>query len=64
MTWYALSKTPRPSPRGDGIVDEEGLRHRPRVRHARGLDDHGVELPGALRQVFEHLCAEGMEAPI
>ena len=29
---------------------------------ARGLDDHGVELPGALRQVLEHLWAERTEA--
>ena len=57
MPLEAHSKTPTPYPRGDVIV-EEGLRHGPRVRRARGLDDHGVELPGALRQARERLCAE------
>mmetsp|Transcript_49537 Transcript_49537/g.127866 ORF Transcript_49537/g.127866 Transcript_49537/m.127866 type:complete len:244 (-) Transcript_49537:42-773(-) len=34
----------------DVLVDEECGRHRRRVRHARGLDDHAVEL--------RHLCVQ------
>ena len=35
------------------LVDEEGLRHRGRVRQSRGLDDDGVELALALHQAVE-----------
>ena len=35
------------------VVEEEGLRHRARVRHARGLDEDVVELVAALHELAE-----------
>ncbi len=42
----------------DRLVHEEGLRHRPRVGEARGLDDHAVELELALAALLAEVAED------